>query len=219
MKFDAVIFDMDGLMFDTERISQRAWEQAGADYGYTITEHVYRAVIGRARPDVNHILIQAFGADFPFKAVYDTKQHYMQDILERDGIPFKPGLISLLDWIDTHSIATAVASSSPRAVVLRNLKLAAIMLERFATIVGGDEVEHGKPEPDIYLEVAQRMDMPAKRCIVLEDSNAGVKAAHAAGMHVVVVPDIMPPTNESLSLAYRVVNSLEQVQPLLNEVG
>jgi HAD superfamily hydrolase (TIGR01509 family) len=217
MKISAVIFDMDGLMFDTERISQRTWVRAAADYGYTYPEYVYQSVIGRARPDVERITMQAFGEDFPFEAVYTTKQRYMQETLERDGIPLKPGLITLLDWLNDHLIAMAVASSSPRAVVLRNLRIAGLELERFATIVGGDEVLHGKPAPDIFLEVAYHLNMIPQDCLVLEDSNAGIKAAHAAGMQAVMIPDLRPATVETCTLAYRVVDSLTQVQFLLDE--
>jgi HAD superfamily hydrolase (TIGR01509 family) len=216
MKFSAVIFDMDGLMFDTERISQRAWVRASADYGYNYPEQVYQGVIGRARQDVEHFTMQAFGTDFPFQSVYRAKQRYMQEALERDGIPLKPGLIPLLDLLKAHSIPVAVASSSPRAAVLRNLELAGLELERFAALAGGDEVPHGKPAPDIFLEVARRLDQPPQGCLVLEDSNAGIKAAHTANMHAVMIPDLKPPTDETRILAYRVVDSLVQVPSLLD---
>jgi HAD superfamily hydrolase (TIGR01509 family) len=219
MKISAVIFDMDGLMFATERISQRAWVRAAADYGYTYPEYVYQSVIGRARPDVERITMQAFGEDFPFEAVYTTKQRYMQETLERDGIPLKPGLISLLNWLSDHSIAVAVASSSPRAVVLRNLRIAVLELERFVTIVGGDEVLHGKPAPDIFLEAARRMGVIPQGCLVLEDSNAGIQAAHAAGMQAVMIPDMKLATIETRNLAFRVVDSLTRVQDLLDGHG
>lgn len=217
MKFNAVIFDMDGLMFDTERISQRAWVRAAADYGYDYPDHIYHGVIGRALPDVERFTKQAFGVDFPFKTVYDNKQRYMQAMLERDGIPLKPGLTTLLDWLSIHSILVAVASSSPRYSVLRNLRLAGLAVEHFAAIVGGDEVLHGKPAPDIFLEIARRLGMDPQACLVLEDSNAGIKAAHAAGMFAVMVPDIIQPTDETNNLAYYVVDSLTKVQSLLDE--
>lgn len=216
MKFNAVIFDMDGLMFDTERISQRAWMRAAADQGFTYLESVYQGVIGRALPDVERYTIQAFGADFPFQAVYVNKQRYMQESLERDGIPFKPGLISLLDWLSAHSITAAVASSSPREIVLRNLRIAGLKLERFTAIVGGDEVSHGKPAPDIFIEVSRRLGLIPQDCLVLEDSNAGIKAAHSAGMHSVMIPDLKPATEETLTLALCVIDSLTQVQAFLD---
>lgn len=215
MKFSAVIFDMDGLMFDTERIAQRAWVRAAADFGYEYPDHVFQGVIGRARPDVERYSLEAFGADFPFEAVYHAKGRYMQDILEREGMPLKAGLLDLLDWLAARSIAVAVASSSPRAVVLRNLVLAGLSAERFGALVGGDEVRNGKPAPDIFLEVTRRLGLMPEGCLVLEDSNTGIKAAHAAGMQAVMVPDIKPPTDETRALAYRVVDSLMQVPVLL----
>lgn len=211
MKFIAVIFDMDGLMFDTERIAQQAWVRAAGDYGYTYPDHVYQGVIGRARPDVERYSMEAFGSEFPFEAVYLAKGRYMQEALENDGIPLKPGLLDLLAWLEARSIPKGVASSSPQAAVLRNLKLAGLEQKRFGALVGGDEVLHGKPAPDIFLEVARRLGIPPGDCLVLEDSNAGIKAAHAAGMCPVMVPDLRPLTDETCALAYRIVDSLAEV--------
>ena len=215
MKFNAVIFDMDGLMFDTERIAQEAWARAAAEFGYEYPDHVYQGVIGRARPDVERYSMQAFGADFPFKAVYRAKARYMLESLEQNGVPLKAGLLDLLDWLEAHSLPAAVASSSPRAAVLRNLELAGLAAERFGALVGGDEVQRGKPAPDIFLEVVRRLGMPPEDCLVLEDSNAGIKAAHTAGLLAVMIPDIKPPTDETRALAYRVVESLEHIPALL----
>jgi HAD superfamily hydrolase (TIGR01509 family) len=215
MIFSAVIFDMDGLMFDTERIAQQAWVRAAGDFGYVYPDQVYQGVIGRARPDVERYSMEAFGAEFPFEVVYRAKGRYMLEALESDGIPLKPGLLDLLAWLEARSIPAAVASSSPRAAVLRNLKLAGLEPERFGALVGGDEVPHGKPAPDIFLEVARRLEIPPEKCLVLEDSNAGIKAAHAAGMHPVMVPDLKPPTDEAHALAYRIVDSLAGVQAIL----
>lgn len=215
MKFNAVIFDMDGLMFDTERIAQRAWVQAAGDFGYTYPDHVYQGVIGRARPDVERYSMEAFGAEFPFEAVYRAKGRYMHEALELHGMPLKPGLLDLLAWLEAHSILKGVASSSPRAAILRNLKLAGLARERFDALVGGDEVPRGKPAPDIFLEVARRLEISAEDCLVLEDSNAGIKAAHTAGMHPVMVPDLKPPTDEARLLAYRILDSLASVPAIL----
>lgn len=204
-------------MFDTERIAQRAWVRAAADFGYNYPDHVYQGVIGRARPDVECYSMEAFGAEFPFEAVYHAKGRYMQEALENHGIPLKPGLLDLLAWLEAHSIPKGVASSSLRAAVLRNLKLAGLAQECFGALVGGDEVPRGKPAPDIFLEVARRLGIAPEDCLVLEDSNTGIKAAHAAGMYPVMVPDLKPPTDEARAFAYRIVDSLTGVQAILEE--
>ncbi len=215
MIFSTVIFDMDGLMFDSERVAQRAWEKAAIEFGYSFGDDVFLGVIGKARRDVEAYTRQVFGPDFPFEQVYALKQQYFRQNIQENGLPFKPGLLELLECLEARSIPKAVASSSPCETILFNLHLAGLALERFATVIGGDEVPHGKPAPDIFQAVADKLRVSSHKCLVLEDSNGGVKAAHAAGMVPVMVPDLIPPTEESIRLAYRILPSLHEVLPLV----
>jgi len=220
MHISALIFDMDGLMFDTERIAQNAWRRAASDLGYDFSDDVFFGVIGRNLLDVELITRQVFGVDFPFQEAYRRKQAYVRTIIDRDGIPLKPGLLELLAWIDGGAdsptrLRTVVASSSTQEIIRRNLKLAGLEAERFDALVGGDEVQHGKPNPDIFLLASQRLDVGAENCLVLEDSNAGIRAAHAAGMAAVMIPDIIPPDEKSKALAYRILSSLHAVKELI----
>jgi beta-phosphoglucomutase-like phosphatase (HAD superfamily) len=221
MHVSAVIFDMDGLMFDTEQIAQIAWRRAAADLGYEFSEDVFFSVIGRNLPDVERITRQVFGNDFPFQEAYRRKQTYVKTLVEQNGIPFKPGLLELLAWIDGEAagkparLRKAVASSSTQEIIRRNLQLAGLEVERFDALVGGDEVQHGKPAPDIFLLASRRLDVAAGECLVLEDSNAGIRAVHAAGMVAVMIPDIIPPDEVSKALAYRILPSLHCVKELI----
>lgn len=217
---NAVIFDMDGLMFDTERIAQKVWQQAAVEYGYIFPESTYRGVIGLKLPDVRTYIYQQFGGDFPFDQVYHRKQQLLDIYITNQGIPLKPGLTELLDKIESRAIPKAVASSSGKQIVLRNLSAAGIKAGRFQAIVGGDEVIHGKPAPDIFLEVASRLEIDHAGCMVLEDSSAGILAAHAAGMLPVMVPDMLPPEPETRKLAYRIFPDLIAVKrELFSENG
>lgn len=210
----AVIFDMDGLMLDTERLAQIAWQKAGAERGFSFPVDVYLAAVGRTKQDTGIIFQQAFGASFPFDELYARKQELFYTMLESEPIPTKAGLFELLDLVDELGLAKAVATSTARPLALKKLTTTGL-LARFTTIVGGDEVAHGKPAPDIFLAAAARLGVDAARCLVLEDSEAGVWAAHAAGMTPIMVPDLKTPSTEVAKLARMVVSSLHEVVALL----
>ena len=208
----AVIFDMDGLMFDTERIAQRAWQQAAAEYGYNIPEETYRGIIGRKLPDTRSFIYQQFGTDFPFDPVYHRRQQLLDIYITNQGMPIKPGLIDLLEKIESRSIPKAVASSSSRKIILNNLSAGGIKTDRFQAVVGGDEISRGKPAPDIFLAAADLLHAVANQCLVLEDSNIGILAAHTAGMIPVMVPDMVAPEPETRQLAYCILPDLQAVR-------
>jgi len=216
MEFSAVIFDMDGLMFDTERIAQLAWQRAAIEYGYQVSEDIYLGVIGKARDDVDEYLRHALGDKFPFEQVYPLKQRYLHEDIKENGLPLKPGLLELLDVLEARTIPMAVASSSPCETVLFNLNRAGLHLERYGAVVGGDEVEQGKPAPDIFLAAAEKLRVPPDMCMVLEDSSAGIRAAYVAGMIPVMVPDLIRPTEEIAEMAYRILPSLYDVLALVS---
>ncbi|MDX1388234.1 MAG: HAD family phosphatase [Acidobacteriota bacterium] len=205
----AVIFDMDGLMFDSERLYKDAWQSAAADLGFPISDDLYQDLIGRGNPEGEAILVERLGPDFPVK-------RFRQDWLERwratvrtDGIPVKPGLCELLDHLEETATRMALATSTPRNEAMLTL---GEMAARFGAIVTGDDVERSKPEPDIFLAAAERLGVEPSRCVVLEDSEPGVLAARAAGMRVIVVPDIKPPSSEIAARAEAVVSSLHDVR-------
>jgi len=211
----AVIFDMDGLMLDTERLAQQAWQRAGAELGYPLPDELYLQAIGRTAAATEVLLRNGFGADFPFPEIYARKQQYYHAALEQP-IPTKPGLFELLALVETLGLPKAVATSTARPLALKKLT-AAGLLTHFSVIVCGDEIAHGKPAPDIFLAAATKLAIDPAHCLVLEDSPAGIQAAHAAGMTPIHVPDLIAPSPETRRLAYRVVTSLHAVGPLLTQ--
>lgn len=213
----AVIFDMDGLMIDTERIAQRAWQLAGAEGGYEFDDATYLQAVGRTREDTKSVFQAAFGPDFPFDDLYERKQQIMYDLIDTEGIPTMPGLFELYDLIDGLGIAKAVATSTARPTALKKLTIVNA-LDRFSVIVCGNEIANGKPAPDIFLEAAARLEIPPINCIVLEDSEAGIRAAHAAGMAPIMIPDMKQPSAEIVEMATHVLPSLWDVQPILREL-
>ena len=213
----AVIFDMDGLMLDTERLAQQAWQQAGTDLGYDLPDEIYRLAIGRTAQATEEIFRGHFGADSPFEAIYERKQQYYHEAIEQGHVALKRGLLELLDELDRRGIPKAVATSTARPLALQKLR-ATHLLSRFPHIVCGNEVPNGKPAPDIFLAAAAKLAVAPAHCLVLEDSPAGIRAAQAAGMVPILVPDLVSPPAEIRQAAYRVVDSLYDVFSLIDKL-
>jgi HAD superfamily hydrolase (TIGR01509 family) len=214
MRICAVIFDMDGLMLDTEPLYKVAWQRAAIECGYSISEELYFDLIGRSRVDGENILLRAFGPGFSVETFRTACGKCEADVFA-EGLPAKkPGLDDLLALLDSRSIPKAVATSTERrqaADQLGGLNL----LDRFNVIAAGDEVLNGKPSPDLFLLAAHRLGIEPSRCLVLEDSEAGVLAAHRAGMQVYVVPDLKPPSSVVEAMTHGRFDSLVYVEKQL----
>jgi HAD superfamily hydrolase (TIGR01509 family) len=206
----AVIFDMDGLMLDTERLAPRAWDDAVAALGVDFDFTLIAPMVGRNFRDCTTLIVDRHGPDFPTAALMHAWHVAYDAIVEREGIAIKPGLLDLLDWLEAEGIPKAVATSTRRDRAQAKLAQTAL-LSRFVAVIGGDEVARGKPEPDIFLAAADRMGEEAARCIVLEDSEPGIRAALAAGMTPIMVPDMHLPSTALLALEPLVLVSLAEV--------
>lgn len=210
----AVIFDMDGLMLDTERLARAAWERAFAERGLRIDDAVYYRVIGRTSPDTRRIFGEAYAlAPDVVEDIARRKTAFLLASYERD-IPVKPGLIELLAWLDARGVPRAVATSTLRELALHKLGKAGLA-GGFRAIVCGDDVARGKPAPDIFLLAAHRLGARPEACAVLEDSEPGIRAARAAGMRAILVPDQAPPAPEAAALAHHVCASLADARDVL----
>ncbi len=188
----AVIFDMDGLMFDTEALSSEAWKYVGEKFGYDITGDI----IAKTRAlDVNHIkeiFEKNFGEDIDFFNLYSVHNAYMNEYIDDNGIPIKNGLKELLDYVKKRGLKIAIATSTDNKRTVYYLTKANI-LKYFNNILCGDMVENGKPDPEIYLKAADSLGFKPEQCIVLEDSLNGSLAAYNAGCPVIMVPDLDKP--------------------------
>ena len=203
-----MVFDMDGLLLDTEPIAARAWSDAAARAGVTFDPALALRMVGSNFADCSAMLRGHVPASYPVDAVLGGWHAAYDALCARDGVPVKRGVFALLDWLTGTGIKRAVATSTRRARAAAKLADARL-LHRFDAVVGGDEVARGKPAPDIYVEAARRIGVPAGECVALEDSDPGVRAAVGAGMTVFMVPDLVRPSDEIARLVPFIVDSLD----------
>lgn len=210
----AVIFDMDGLILDTERLRKQLFDRVVAEHGMTLPDGVYLQTIGRTVRDSRLIFAEHMGEAFPFEALHVKRREIEHAYIDRHGVPTKPGLESVLDCLETRAFPRAVATSSARATAQRLLHAAGVR-QWFDIIVGGDDVAHGKPAPDLFLLAAKHLGVAPSDCVVLEDSSAGIRAAHRAGMTSILVPDLQSPADDVRDLAYCICASLHEAKNAL----
>jgi HAD superfamily hydrolase (TIGR01509 family) len=211
MPICAVIFDMDGLMLDTEPSYRIAWQRAAIECGHSISKELYFDLIGHTRVDGEKILLGAFGSNFSLTAFRAACLKCEAAVFAERLPPKKPGLDEVLALLDLHGVRKAIATSTERQQA--SAQLAGVdLLDRFDVLVTGDEVVNGKPSPDLFLLAAHRLGMDPSECLVLEDSEPGVIAAHRAGMEVFVVPDLKPPSPAIEGLADGKFESLIAVE-------
>jgi HAD superfamily hydrolase (TIGR01509 family) len=210
----AVVFDMDGLLIDTEPLYKDAWQRAARESGVELTDQMYSRFVGRSNVESEAEIAWLFGPAFPIQVFRARWPELWQQRALEAGVPTKPGVPELLEFLDERRVPAAVATSSDLAFTKFSLE-AARLINRFTCLVTGDEVEMGKPAPDIYLEAARRLHVDAADCIAFEDSEAGAIAASTAGMRVVLVPDIQSPSEAARAAATSVLPSLHDALPLL----
>jgi HAD superfamily hydrolase (TIGR01509 family) len=205
----AVVLDMDGTLLDTEPLAARAWGEAAAAIGVAFDDALALRMIGRTFADCRALVVEHHGNDYPTDRLMSGWHAAYDAIVERDGLALKPGVDELFAWLDAFGIARAVATSTRRARALAKLEQVALAT-RLDALVGGDEVARGKPAPDLFLAAAERLGVPAAACVVLEDSDAGVLGALAAGMTPIMIPDLVPPGAEVVRAGPLVVASLHE---------
>ncbi|MBF4696084.1 HAD family hydrolase [Fusibacter ferrireducens] len=211
---ELVIFDMDGLMFDTEVISYKAWAKAADYYNYHMSKELFNRTIGTNLTRTREILMEYFGENFPFDLIKSERVIISNEIVNTDGVPIKKGLYELLEHLKKNKFKMAVATSTNRNRATDLLKLAKVD-NYFDYVLCGDEVERSKPDPEIFIKVSKRLDCIAQRCVVIEDSENGILAAKRAGMIPIMIPDIQQPSLEIESLLFRKLENLKELINLL----
>jgi len=209
----AVVFDMDGLMLDSERAYTAAMAQAARDLGHDLPDALWLSMVGRGEAVCRQLLAARIGADAA-QQLLDLADERYERLAASGGIDHRPGIVPLLRWLRERGIARAVATSTRNPLATIKLQ-AAGLLPWFDVVCTSSDVAAPKPAPDVYLLAATRLGVEPGQCLVLEDSPTGVRAALAAGMTPVQVPDLLPPDAEVRALRHRIVDSLVQAQALL----
>ena len=206
----AVVFDMDGLLFDTERLYEQAAMAAAAELGYELDSAFHRTTVGSPWPVIRGLLLDRYGATFAAEDLREAARRIFGELAERERL-LKPGALELLDLL---GLPRAIATTSSRATVQRHLE-AHDLVGRFHHIVAHGDYARHKPAPDPFLKAAEQLGVAPELCLALEDSHNGVRAASAAGMMTIMIPDLLPPTEEIRGLCTHIVLDLHDVRPLI----
>ena len=214
MKPKLIIFDMDGTMLDTEPISLGGMLHAAKTMGHDMPKEFFYEFVGRSTAHARRVLRERYGDDFDFGKISELHQGYINEYIEKHGIPVKKGLYDLLDGLDALGIKKCVATSTDRERAAHKLKLANIA-HRFEAIVGGDDVAESKPNPEIFLKAAALCKTAPEECAIIEDSPAGAEGAYNAGIPLILVPDIAPLSVDARSMATAICEDLFEVLKLI----
>ncbi len=212
----AALFDMDGLLFDTERLSLELWDTALEQHDYRIAPEILELTIGRSEQVTKQLLIDTLGSGFPYEQVAACYAELGRDRIEADGVPRKPGTTDLLEFLAAAGILRAVATSSPRATAQYLLEQSGL-IGHFQSVITADDVAHSKPDPDIFLKAAQSLGVAPQHCVVFEDSPAGIRAAHAAGALPILIPDLVTPDEGIRALCFAECRNLHKALELIND--
>ena len=208
--FDAVVFDMDGVIFDSERAVMNCWLELAQKYNIENIEKPYYACTGTTMKRTREIMMEAYGPDFPYDEYAKEASVMYHERYDGGRLPMKPGIRELLEYLKNNGKKIALASSSRRQTVVNQLVDAKIM-EYFDAVICGDMVERSKPAPDIFLKACSEIGVEPERAYGIEDSYNGIRAVNAANMHPIMVPDLLPATEEMKELAECVLEDLLQV--------
>ncbi len=212
--YKAVVFDMDGVIFDSERAVMQCWKEVASRHNIPDIEKAILACTGTTMVRTREIMLNLYGADFPYDEYARESSAIFHSRYDGGRLPMKPGVKELLTFLKEHDKKIALASSTRQQVVTDELRDAGI-IEYFDRIICGDMVSRSKPAPDIFLKACEELNISPSDSYAIEDSYNGIRAAHAGGLHPIMVPDLLPADEEMQSLAEIVLPSLTSVMEYL----
>ena len=213
----AVIFDMDGILIDTERISFNAFKEVLKGYNYEMSEEFYLTMIGRNVKSIKEVMLSEYGSSFPFDEIYEKKVKIAVETIDRDGVIIKPGVHELVDYLKDNNYRIAVATSTRKERAHYLLEQIGIK-DKVDYIICGDQVVNSKPDPEIFLKAAKGIGIEPQNCMVIEDSDAGILAASRAGLPGINVPDMKKPDENMKKLAFKICSSLLDVKTYMESI-
>lgn len=210
----AAVFDMDGLLIDSERFAMQAFIDTGKHYSLDLPDSLYLQILGTNDEYTKGVIEDALGEQLDSDDFFHHWESIYYNSINTTPVPLLPGVEKLLDALEERKIPAAVATSTRTEKALIKLKAVGIF-DRFQHVVGGDQITNSKPAPDIYLRAAKLLDVAAEHCLAFEDSPNGVRAAVAAGMTTVQIPNLLQPDTELRKLGHQVMERIDHVIPLL----
>ncbi|MFR6313853.1 MAG: HAD family hydrolase [Ruminococcus sp.] len=209
-----VVFDMDGVLFDSEKLVLQCWEQTAQAHHIPDIQTACRSCLGSNAASARQKFLEKYGADFPYDTYkQEMSARYWQQV-ETGKLELKPGVQEMLQFLREQHIPAAIASSTRRAAVRQQITLFGLQ-DFFCKIIGGDMVQQSKPHPEIYQTACAAMDVPPACAYAVEDSYNGIRAASRAGMHPIMIPDLLPPTPEMEQLAEQIFPDMAAFQAFL----
>lgn len=213
----AIIFDMDGLMIDSERVTFECYQERLKDMNLTMDEEFYKTLLGKPIKGIYQRFYDVYGNDFPIENVIQDVHQLMAERFETEGVPVKKGLVELLHYLKDNNYKTIVATSSNRDRVDKILAQAKIT-EFFDDSICGDEVTKGKPNPEVFLKSCQKLGVNVDEAIVLEDSEAGIQASYDANIKVICIPDMKYPEKQYEEKTFKILKDLTEVTAYLKNL-
>ena len=213
----AIIFDMDGLMINSERVTFECYQEILKGMNLTMDEEFYKTLLGKPLKGIYQRFYDVYGNDFPIEDVIKDVHALMAKRFETEGVPIKTGLKSLLEYLKENNYKTIVATSSNRDRVDTILSQAQIT-DYFADSICGDEVTKGKPNPEVFLKSCQKLGVNVDEAIVLEDSEAGIQASYDAGIKVICIPDMKYPEKQYAEKTFKILKDLNGVTEYLKSL-
>ena len=210
MNYEAIVFDMDGVIFDSERAVMNCWLELAQKYDIKDIEKPYFACVGTTMTRTREIMLETYGEDFPYDEYARESSLMYHEKYDGGKLPMKPGVMELLSYLKEKGKKIALASSTRRETVTNQLRWAGI-IDYFDVIICGDMVARSKPAPDIFLKACQELGVSPENTYAIEDSYNGIRAAHAGQLRPIMVPDLLEADDEMRGMAEYVCDNLNEV--------
>ncbi len=211
------VFDMDGLMFDTERLVYQIWQRTMEENGYEYSFDIYKKTVGKRTAEVRDLYKELYGEGFDYQNIRTKANIYFYEYLEKEGVPVKKGLLNLLKYLKERGIKISLATSSSSKTALDLLNRAGVT-KYFDKFVCGNMVKKGKPNPETFLTAAKELSLKPEECLAFEDSINGIKSAYNANMKPVMIPDLLQPTEEIKPMIFALCNDLDEAISVIKNI-
>lgn len=206
---NGAVFDMDGLMFDSERLVYETWQMMMDELGFEYNLEIFKNTIGLRTDMAESYYNSLYGERFCYQPLKQRSREIFLKRVSEEGVPIKKGLVELLEFLKSNNLKIAVATSTSAPTAHKIIRMAGVY-DYFDAFVCGDDVRNGKPHPEVFLTAAERLSLPPTECVAFEDSINGIKSAHSAEMTTVMVPDYLQPTEEIIPMIDCLCDDLSQ---------